>query len=158
MIHISVPPLLAFFGLAFLPLFGHQHQLGHPNIQQRLHQIDVSLHLKQYEQLKMHAFEARMKLEMLNLNAVRDDELFHGKMLEKKVKVLEEKAKAIRNLLLQHAERSRQHSQEKRMHMSREKVCKGQKGSDEHRTAKQPQGKPKCQKSECNSKKPKQKK
>ena len=158
MIHISVPPLLAFFGLALLPLLGHQHQPGHPNIQQRLHQIDVSLHLRQYEQLKMHAFEARMKREMLNLNAVRDDELFHGKMLEKKVKVLEEKAKAIRNLLLQHAERSRQHSQEKRMHMSREKVCKGQKVSDEQRTAKQPQGKHKSQKSECNSKKRKQKK
>ena len=158
MIHLLVTPLLAFFGLALLPLLGHQHQPRHPNIQQRLHQIDVSVHLRQYEQLKMHAFEARMKLEMLNLNAVRDDELFHGKMLEKKVEVLEEKAKAIRNLLLQHAERSRQHSQEKRMHVSREKVCKGQKGSDVQRTAKQPQGKPKCQKSECNSKKTKQKK
>ena len=158
MIHLLVTPLLAFFGLALLPLLGHQHQPGHPNIQQQLHQIDVSVHLRQYEQLKMHAFEARMKLEMLNLNAVRDDELFHGKMLEKKVTVLEEKAKAIRNLLLQHAERSRQHSQEKRTHMSSEKVCKGQKGSDEQKTAKQPQGKPKCQKSECNSKKPKQKK
>jgi len=158
MIHRSVPPLLAFLGFALLPLWGHQHQPGHPNIQQRLHQIDVSIHLRQYEQLKMHAFEARMKLELLNLNPVRDDEHFHGKMLEKKAKVLEEKAKAIRNLLLQHAERSRQHSQEKPMHVSREKVCKGQKGSNEQKTAKQPQGKPKSQKAECNSKKTKQKK
>jgi len=158
MIHISVLPLFAFFGLALLPLWGHQHQPIHPNIQQRLHQVDVSLHLRQYEQLKMHAFEARMKLELLNLNAVRDDELFHGKMLEKKVKVLEEKAKAIRNLLLQHAERSREHPEEKRMHMSRDKARKGQKVSGEPRIAKQPQGKPKCQKSECNSKKTKHKK
>ena len=56
-----------------------------------------------------------------------------------------------------HAERSRQQAQERPMHVSREKVCKGQKGSDEQRTAKQPQGKPKCQKAECNSKKTKQK-
>lgn len=94
MIHISVLPLLAFFGLALLPLWGHQHQPIHPNIQQRLHQVDVSLHLRQYEQLKMHAFEARMKLELLNLNAVRDDELFHGKMLEKKSKSTRRKSQS----------------------------------------------------------------
>ncbi len=159
MIHYSIPPLLFFLSFALLPLLGHQHQPMHHNIEQRLHQIDSSLLLRQYEQLKMHAFEARMKLDLLDLEPHNDsrESKQRKEFLSKRAKTLESEAAKIRERAIKLAEQNRIaqrkfHEQQRNLHQTR------QTNQKDLPSSKQPEKKSECKKSECKTKKENQKK
>ena len=100
--------LLSIFYIQVLPLIGHQHQPMKLNIEHRLNQIDSSLLLRQYEQLKMHAFEARLKLDLLDLKLHIDSKETKQRkeLFSQRAKKLEAEAAKIRNKVLEMAVRS----------------------------------------------------
>ena len=57
--------------LTVLPLLAGDTETKPASVEQRLRDIDVSLALRQYERLKMEAFETKLKLDLL----VTDEEL-----------------------------------------------------------------------------------
>lgn len=144
--------LLCIFSIQVLPLIGHQHQPMKLNIEHRLNQIDSSLLLRQYEQLKMHAFEARLKLDLLSLEPHQDsrESKQRKELFSQRAKKLEAEATKIRNKVLEMAvqsgqDRSRSEVNRQANHIEEAPDQKSAKKSG-------------CKKSECKSKKGKQKK
>lgn len=144
--------LLCIFSIQVLPLIGHQHQPMKLNIEHRLNQIDSSLLLRQYEQLKMHAFEARLKLDLLSLEPHQDsrESKQRKELFSQRAKKLEAEAAKIRNKVLEMAvqsgqDRSRSEVNRQANHIEEAPDQKSAKKSG-------------CKKSECKSKKGKQKK
>ena len=151
--------LLSSLVFGALPAISHEHQPMPFNIEQRLHHIDSSLLLRQYEQLKMHAFEARMKLDLLELEPHNDSRESKQRkdLLSKRAKALESEAGKIRERAIMLAEQNRMaqrkfHEQQRNLHQTR------QINQKDRPTQKQPEKKTGCKKSDCKSKKGKEKK
>ena len=144
--------LICIFSIQVLPLIGHQHQPMKLNIEHRLNQIDSSLLLRQYEQLKMHAFEARLKLDLLSLEPHQDsrESKQRKELFSQREKKLEAEAAKIRNKVLEMAVQSGQDH-------SRSEVNR-QANHIEEAPDQKSSKKSGCKKSECKSKKGKQKK
>ena len=144
--------LLSIFYIQVLPLIGHQHQPMKLNIEHRLNQIDSSLLLRQYEQLKMHAFEARLKLDLLSLEPHQDsrESKQRKELFSQRAKKLEAEAAKIRSKVLEMAVQSGQDH-------SRSEVNR-QANHIEEAPDQKSSKKSGCKKSECKSKKGKQKK
>lgn len=138
---------LSIVTIGTFPAVGHEHQPMHPNIEQRLNQIDSSLLLRQYEQLKMHAFETRMKLDLLDLEPHHDSKESKQKRewLSKRAKTLESQADEIRKKAIVMTTRAR--DERRRQEVTRQVNQKDQ------TSAKQAEKKSGCKKSECKSKK-----
>lgn len=141
--------LLFILPIQVLPLIGHQHQPMKLNIEQRLNQIDSSLLLRQYEQLKMHAFEARMKLDLLDLEPHNDskESKRRKELFTQRAKKLETEAAKIRKKAIEVAAGSRE--EKRRLEVNR------QANHLDRPSDKQSEKKPGCKKSECKTKKEK---
>ncbi len=151
--------ILSIIIIGALPAVGHEHQPMHFNIEQRLNQIDSSLLLRQYEQLKMHAFEARMKLDLLELEPHHDskESKQRKELMSKRAKTLESEAAKIRERAIKLAEQNRlaqRRFHEEHRHLQHDRL----KYQGDRPSPKQPHKKPDCQKSDCKSKKGKEKK
>ena len=143
--------LLSILSIQVLPLIGHQHQPMKLNIEQRLNQIDSSLLLRQYEQLKMHAFEARMKLDLLDLEPHNDskESKRRKELFTQREKKLETEAAKIRKKAIEIATGSREENRRLEVNRQTNQIARP---SDN-----QSDKKPACKKSECNTKKAKKK-
>lgn len=144
--------LLSIFSIQVLPLIGHQHQPLKLNIEQRLNQIDSSLLLRQYEQLKMHAFETRMKLDLLDLEPHNDsiESKRRKELFTQRAKKLETEAAKIRIKAIEIAAGSREESHRLEVNRQANHLDRPSDNQSEKR--------PGCKKSECNTKKEKKKK
>ena len=121
------------------------------NIEQRLNQIDSSLLLRQYEQLKMLAFEARMKLDLLDLEPHNDskESKRRKELFTQREKKLETEAAKIRKKAIEIATGSREENRRLEVNRQANQIARP---SDN-----QSDKKPACKKSECNTKKAKKK-
>ena len=107
----------------------------------------------------MHAFEARMKLDLLELEPHNDSRESKQRkdLLSKRAKALESEAGKIRERAIMLAEQNRMaqrkfHEQQRNLHQTR------QINQKDRPTQKQPEKKTGCKKSDCKSKKGKEKK
>ena len=152
--------ILSIILIGALPAVGREHQPMNFNIEQRLNQIDSSLLLRQYEQLKMHAFEARMKLDLLELEPHHDskESKQRKELMSKRAKTLESEAAKIRERAVKLAEQNRM--AQKRLHEEHHTRFQQVREANEkdRPSQKRPEKKVECKKSECKSDKDKQKK
>ena len=151
--------ILSIIIICALPAVGHEHQPIHFNIEQRLNQIDSSLLLRQYEQLKMHAFEARMKLDLLELEPHHDskESKQRKELMSKRAKTLESEAAKIRERAIKLAEQNRlaqRRFHEEHRHLQHDRI----KYQDDRPSEKQSEKNSGCKKSECSAKKENKKK
>ena len=58
--------LVCITALSVLPLIAGDAEAKSPSVEQRLRETDLSLAIRQYERVKMEAFETRLKLDLLD--------------------------------------------------------------------------------------------
>jgi len=99
--------LVCITALSVLPLVAGDGEAKSVSVEQRLREMDLSLALRQYERVKMEAFETDLKLTLLPT----DEDLTESvrkkrtELLQKRLDILQQRAEQLRAMVMATGER-----------------------------------------------------
>jgi hypothetical protein len=94
--------LVCITALSVLPLLAGDSETKSVSVEQRFRETDLSLAIRQYERVKMEAFETRLKLDLLDT----DEEMTEtarkkrAELLTKRYEILQQRADELRSVAL----------------------------------------------------------
>jgi hypothetical protein len=100
--------LVCITALSVLPLAAGDGEAKSVSVEQRLREMDLSLALRQYERVKMEAFETDLKLTLLPT----DEDLTEparkkrAQLLTERLQILEQRADKLRAIVLEFGEQT----------------------------------------------------
>ena len=91
--------LLCITVLSVLPLIAGDAETKSLSVEQRLREMDLSLTIRQYERLRMEAFETRLKLELLDTEEDMTETVRkkRAELLDKRYEILHRRASELRD-------------------------------------------------------------
>ncbi len=94
--------LLCVATFSIFPLWAADSEATSASIEQRLRETDLAIALRQYERVRMEAFEARLQLDLLDSQAEmsQDERKKRWVLLDKRDAILRERAQEIRQSIL----------------------------------------------------------
>lgn len=94
--------LVCITALTALPLLAGDSQASSSDVEQRLREADVSLAIRQYERVKMEAFETRLQLDLLSTEEGLSESVrkTRTELLRKRYEILIHNADELRQLAL----------------------------------------------------------
>jgi len=94
--------LVCITALSVLPLLAGDSESKSVTVEQRLRETDLSLAIRQYERVKMEAFETRLKLDLLDTDEEMTENVRkkRAELLAKRHDILQQRADELRSVAL----------------------------------------------------------
>src|SRR5262249_24176539 len=95
--------LICVTALSVLPLLAGDGEIKSVSVEQRLRETDLSLSLRQYERVKMEAFESILKLDLLETDEAMSETAKKKRrdLLTRRLDILTQRADQLRSTALQ---------------------------------------------------------